>query len=311
MQYPQIRYIPEARDPSITLETSEVVMKVIDNTGLLVPEAESTAFIPRNHRITPYSHHLGYHGIRTFYRRDEKRNLVVPYVSWLNLQGLSLAGLEPDPIDARARRGVGRGWPFRMEQRGAGAAVVLDPMPSLQMGYSLDMQPAEPDGLDFSIRFQMGRRPESGTPRLSASWPCYMNAYDDVRLFYPKGEEDSWEWQSVGEKRDTIIGETVDFQWSQEAFHAENVALPLAYGVIGSRVWMMMFSDPSVTIFVGNAGGHLSGSAIENPAWDFGWVLEDYPVDESVGFDGRIIYADFEGPDQVIARYREWIESRA
>lgn len=307
MQYPEIRYIPESEDPSVTLEARDTVLKVIDNTGLLAPDAESTAFIPRTHRLTPYSHHLGYHGIRTFYDRTEKRNIVAPYVSWLNLQGVSLSGIEPDPIDERARRGVGRGWPFRMEQRQDGAAVLLDPMPGLQMAYSLWMRPAEPDGVDFSIRFRMGKRPDSGRPQLNASWPCYMNAYDDIRLFYPQGSgPDNWTWASTGQKRDMVIGETVDFLWSQEAFHAEELALPLAYGLIGDHVWIMMFNDPSVRIWVGNAGGHFCGSAVQNPAWDFGWSIEDYPLDEPVGFDGRIVYTRFENCDQVIDRYREW-----
>lgn len=310
MRYDEIKYIPESDDPSITLETEELLVKVIDNTGLLVPEAESTAFIPRTHHLTPYSHHLGYHGIRTLYNKAEKRNLVAPYVSWLNLQGAALAGIEPDPIDERARRGVGRGWPFRMERRGRGAALKLDPMPSMQMGYTLDLQPAEPDGIDLSIRFEMGRHPDAGTARLEVSWPCYMNAYDDVRLFYPRGQsQDDWQWASVGEKRDMIIGETVDFQWSQEGFHAEDLALPLAYGLIGDHAWILMFDDPSVRIWVGNAGGHFCGSAVQNPAWDFGWTLEDYPLNQPVGFNGRIVYTPFESPDQILARYREWAGS--
>lgn len=70
MQYDEIRYLPEEQDPSMT-----------------------------------FSHHLGYHGIRCLYHKQEKRNLVVPLVSWLNLQSVVLAGMENDPVDERAWAG--------------------------------------------------------------------------------------------------------------------------------------------------------------------------------------------------------------
>ena len=36
MQYEDIKYIPESEDPSLSIETDELVAKVIDNTGLLL-----------------------------------------------------------------------------------------------------------------------------------------------------------------------------------------------------------------------------------------------------------------------------------
>jgi len=307
VQYEEIRYIPEAEDPSLTIETEELVAKVIDNTGLLVPAVESVPYIGRTHHLTQFSHHLGYHGIRTLYSKRERRNLVVPFVSWLNLQGVGLEGIETDVIDERSRSGVGRGWPVRMEERGEGALLTIDPLPSMQMKYTLELQPAEPDGIGFAVRFEFGRRPETGPARCRASWPCYMNAFDDVRLFCPQGDSaGEWEWASVGEAPDWILGETVDFQWGQSAFYAERLAKPLAYGRIGTHAWIIMFSDPKVSVWVGNAGGHLSASTVQNPAWDFGWEMEDYPLHQSVGFDGRIVYTPFESPEQIVERYLEW-----
>jgi len=55
-----------------------------------------------------------------------------------------------------------------------------------------------------------------------------------------------------------------------------------------------------------NAGGHTSTSAIQNPAWDFEWIIEDYPLDKPVGFDGRLIYSAFQDEDQIMLRYQEW-----
>ena len=34
MQYEQLRYVREEQDPSLTIETERLVVKVIDNTGL-------------------------------------------------------------------------------------------------------------------------------------------------------------------------------------------------------------------------------------------------------------------------------------
>ena len=42
-------------------------------------------------------------------------------------------------------------------------------------------------------------------------------------------------------------------------------------------------------LFVVNAGGHFPISAIQNPAWDFEWTIDDYPLDTPVGFNGRLI----------------------
>ena len=70
-----------------------------------------------------------------------------------------------------------------------------------------------------------------------------------------------------------------------------------------------MFDDPTVKFFVVNAGGHTSTSPVQNPAWDFEWTLEDYPLDTPVGFKGRLIYTKFEGPEQILERYRGWLRS--
>lgn len=311
MQYPQLKYIPESEDPSLTIETRDLVIKVIDNTGLLAPPVESPAYFNRTHRFTPFTHHLGYHGIRTIYHKREKRNLVVPFVSWLNLQTAELAGIETDAVDERACFGRGRGWPLTMERAGQGVRLRLDPLPTMQMKYTLEFQPAEPDGVDFSIRFELGRGPDSGNSRLRATWPCYMNAYDDVRFFYPQVTTPSnWQWTSMGEKPDIVLGETVDYQHTQKGFFAEGQAFPLGYGRIGDYALSLMFSDSNVRFFVVNAGGHLFFSPVQNPAWDFEWVAENYPLGQPIGFDGRLIYARFEGQDAILRRYEQWVKER-
>ena len=76
MQYEELRYIPDEEDPSLTLETERLVMKVIDNTGLLAPETSSTPHFKSTHHIAPMTHHLGYHGLRAVWDKEEKRNLV-------------------------------------------------------------------------------------------------------------------------------------------------------------------------------------------------------------------------------------------
>lgn len=311
MQYPQLKYVPERQDPSLTIETAELVAKVIDNTGLLGPAPEAASYFQPSGVFTPFTHHLGYHGIRTLYHKAEKRNLVVPMVSWLNLQTARLEGLPADPIDERAAFGMGRGWPVRMEKDGGGALLHLDPLPSMQMRYSLRLQPAEPDGIDFSVRFELTRRPDSGPTALKASWPCYVSGYDDVRLFYPKGDEASWRWAALGQPPNIVLGEPVNYKHRQEAFHADRQALPLAYGRIGQRCLILMFSDPGVRLYVVNAGGHLFCSPVQNPAWDFAWTAEGYPLDQPIGFDGRLVYTRFEGPDAVLERYRAWVGARS
>jgi hypothetical protein len=311
MQYDLLKYVPEEHDPSLTIETRDLVAKVIDNTGLLAPRAQATTYFKPTMRFTEFTHHLGYHGIRTLYHKAERRNLVLPFGSWLNLQSVRLAGTENDPVDERAWAGIARGWPVRLEGAAAGARITLDPLPQTQMEYRLELQPAEPDGLGFSVRFVFHRRAEGVPARFEGSWPCYVSAYDDARLFYPQGTPTDWEWTSLGRNINIVLGETVNYQHEQSTFDAVDQALPLAYGLIGEYALIMMFSDPRIHLFLVNGGGHLFCSSVQNPAWDFSWTIDDYPLEESVGFDGRIVYTRFHGADAVVSRYHEWLASRA
>jgi len=314
MQYDQIQYVPEAQDPSITIETRNLVAKVIDNSGLsLEADNDIKSHFGRygTNSFVPFSHHLGYHGLRTVYDKQEKRNLVVPLASWFNLQSVRLDGIENDPVDERAWAGVGRGWPMRVEQKGAGAAVHLDPLPRTQFAYSIEFQPAEPNGIDFSIQFVFHRKPDTGPACCQATWPCYMNAYDDVRFFYPKGDAPgNWQWASLGEKPNMLIGEPVGYVHEQTKYHVEQQAFALGYGRIGSHALTLMFDDPLVEFYVVNAGGHTTLSPVQNPAWDFRWRIEDYPLNEPVGFRGRLVYDTFENEEKIFETYQQWVSSR-
>ncbi len=311
MRYGEIRYVPQDRDPSITITTEDLVAKVIDNTGLLVKENPAVQSILGRYGINgplPISHHLGYHGIRAFYHKGERRNLVVPLVSWLNLQNVHLEGVENDPIDERSWAGVGRGWPINLNQEGSVTSLTIDPMPRTQFRYSLELQPSEPDGVDFSVRFFFQSRPEGSTGHLKATWPCYVNVYEDLRLHYPKGPSpDEWEWTTLGARPDAVIGEPVGYRHQQEVFHADSQALPVAFGRIGKRALAIMFNDPTVRFFVVNAGGLTPVSTVQSPAWDFSWDIEDFPRGEVVGFSGSIIYADFQSEGNIEDRFYEWL----
>ncbi len=312
MQYDQIKYVPEDQDPSLTIETEKLIARIIDNTGLLnEPDDNCRSYFGKygTNSFVPFSHHLGYHGIRTLYDRIERRNLVVPLVSWFNLQGVNFRGIENDPVDERSWAGVARGWPIRMEPKGEGVLLAIDPMPETQFAYTIEFQPAMPDGIDISVRFIFHRKPDTEPARFHASWPCYMNACDDVRFLYPKGKSlSNFQWASLGEKPDIIIGEPVGYRHQQTLYLAEEQAVPVGYGRIGKRTLALMFNDPRVTFFVVNAGGHYPISAVQNPAWDLSWTVDDYPLNEPVGFDARLIYTYFKDPQTILERYREWIE---
>jgi hypothetical protein len=311
MRYPEIRYLPQDRDPSITITTEELVAKVIDNTGLLVEKTPGVRSIFGRYGVNgplPISHHLGYHGIRAFYHKEEMRNLVVPLASWLNLQSVHLEGVENDPVDERSWAGVGRGWPMKLNPEGSGATLTIDPMPMTQFRYALELQPSEPDGIDFSVRFLLSPRPEGSTRHLKATWPCYVNAYDDLQLRYPKGPSpNEWEWATLGRTPDTVIGEPVGYRHRQEVFHADQQALPVAFGRIGKRILAIMFDDPGVRFFMVNAGGLTPTSTVQSPAWDFSWEREDYPFGREIGFSGRIIYTAFRSEDEIEDRYHDWL----
>ncbi len=314
MKYAEIKEVAEEDDPSVTLETRDLVAKVIDNTGLVLPpnpESQDWAARYGLHKPLPFSRRVGNHGIRTFYHKQERRNVVAPLACWLNFQNVSLQGIENDAVDDRVWAGTPRGWPLRIEARAGGARLVLDPLPQTQFSYVLDVAPAEPDALDFTIELTFHRLPERGRPIFRGAWSCYMNSLDDVRLFYPKGTVQRWEWGAVGEKADFIPGETVGYSHQQAVYFAEQQALPLGYMQVGPYAVALMFDNSAVRLFVVNAGGHLFFNPLHNPAFDFEWVIEDYPVEEPVRLAGRIVYAKFQDANEVLERYSAWNRSMA
>lgn len=311
MRYPELRYVPEPEDPSIELETRDLVIKIIDNTGLqcdFVAPHEG-AYIGRKHQMVPISHHLGYHGVRTFYNKQERRNIVAPFVSWLNLQGFSLTdangeAIPLDPVDEQARRGIGRGWPVELTTEGEEVVLRIGPMPESGLAYTMAIRPHEPDGIDYRVEFLL-TKDLGGPVRLSASWPCYMSTFHEVELHYPQGADGTpWTWATMGEHKGWILGETVGFDWSQEGYDPEDLAAPMAYGRIGSRALLLAFDDDEVVPFVANGGGHFQFSTVENPAWDFRRTWRNMVPEHPVGFRGRIAYFDFQSADEIATRYR-------
>lgn len=298
-QYPEIAWVDEGRDPSITIETETLIARVIDNTGLLVPPG---TLWPE----PEYSHHLGYHGIRSFWHKREKRNIVAPFVSWLNLQNLEVEGIELDPVDSRSRHGVGRGWPIRMSGDSEKVILQISRMRTSGVEYRLELTPSGRDSLDFSVQFTLHKknREKAG---FSASWPCYMSTYDEVELHSPTGSPDSFTWSSFGAKEDFVVGETVGYVHSQQTFsQPQPIACPLVYGRIGKHVLAIMASRPEVVFFLVNAGGHRPYYPVQNPAWDFSFRLDDYEIQKPFGFEGRIIYKSWENPDEILKRYLDW-----
>lgn len=299
-RYDAIRWIEERDDPSLTLDTGHLVVRVIDNTGLRSTPGKH----PLEHAFT---HHLGYHGIRALWRKDERRNVVMPFVSWLNLQNLLVEGLELDPVDDRALFGVGRGWPVTMARQGESVELTIPAMPLSGVEYALRIGPQNQDFVDFEVRFILHKKNRSRAA-FRASWPCYMSTYDEVALYVPTANAESPDWRRIGETEPVIIGDPVNYSYSQRTFEAPPAAIPLAYGRIGSRVLAIMVSRPEVTFFLVNAGGHLSFLPVQNPAWDLSFKLPDYEPGRPFGFHGRIIYKAWEGPEDILTRYRQFKE---
>ena len=298
-QYDSLRWVDEREDPSLTIETEELVAKIIDNTGLR-PR-------PGSHWMEPnYTHHFGYHGIRALWQKDERRNIVAPFYSWLTLQMLRVEGLERDPIDSRAMSGVGRGWPMRMEKQGAGVLLKIPRMPVSGIEYDFHVRPSGPDSLDFEVRFTLHKKTREPAKFL-ASWPCYMSTFDEVQLHVPAGDPDRPTWRAFGDREPFVIGETVNYVHSQRGFSPPApLAFPAVFGRIGSRVLALMVSRPEVRFYLINAGGHRSYYPVQNPAWDFALELPDYEVGRPFGFKGRLLYKGWDGAGEIAVRYRQW-----
>jgi hypothetical protein len=303
-QYEGLRWVEESNDPSVSLETGELAIRIIDNTGLR-PRPDSSWM------EQGYSHYLGYHGIRALWNKEERRNIVAPFFSWLNLQNLQIEGLTLDPVDPRARFGIGRGWPVQMNKESDGVLLRIPRMPLSGVEYALRLSTSGPDSLDFAVSFVLHEKKQDPAS-FFASWPCYMSTYEEVQLYSPSGSPEAPAWESFGEPESFVVGETVGYVHSQRTFSPPRPALfPAVYGRIGSRVLAIMASRPEVKFFLVNAGGHRSYLPVQNPAWDLSFSLPDYPAGQAFGFTGRIIYKPWGGADEITARYRQWKERAA
>jgi hypothetical protein len=202
-EYEELRWVDEREDPSLTIETSELVAKVIDNTGL--------RRVHGRHPLDPeFSHYFGYHGIRALWRKDELRNIVTPFVSWLSLQRVKIEGVELDPIDSRALFGVGRGWPVHISASKGGVLLAVRKMPVSGVEYAIRLAGSGPDSIDFEVTFVVHKKvlPKAA---FHASWPCYTSAWDQVRLYAPYGEPDHPTWEPFGEKESFVVGDMVNY----------------------------------------------------------------------------------------------------
>jgi hypothetical protein len=307
-QYDTLRWVSETEDPSVTLETKEIVAKIIDNTGLHVADRPGN---PKFGEPEPgFSHYLGYHAIRALWRKDERRNIVAPFASWLNLQSLQVEGLELDPVDSRSRYGVGRGWPMHMEREGQGVSLKTPIMPVSGVAYTFKVKPAGADGLDFEMSFTLHKKNKKKAA-FYAEWACYMSTYDEVQLYSPSGNAASPAWEGFGEKEPFIVGEAVNYVHSQRQFRpAKPPAFPAVYGRIGPRVLALMASRPEVNFFVMSAGGHRAYYPVQNPAWDLEFKLPDYEPDKPFGFRGRLIYKNSASAEEILARYKKWAAAK-
>ncbi|MEW5978983.1 MAG: hypothetical protein AB1898_24580 [Acidobacteriota bacterium] len=299
VQYDSIQWLDERQDPSVTLETEGLVAKIIDNTGLKTREGDPWM-------KQEYSHYLGYHGIRALWHKEERRNIVAPFFSWLNLQSLRVEGLELDPVDFRSRFGVGRGWPIRLFREGTKTTLHLPRMPLSGVEYRLTLWPSAPDAIDFEVEFRLHRKVRDRAA-FGASWPCYMSTYDEVALYAPTGEPHRPVWREFGERESFVVGEAVGYVHRQRTFRPDwPVAFPAVYGRIGGFVLAMMVNRPEVSFFVVNAGGHRSFLPVQNPAWDFSFQLPDYNRGEAFGYRGRLLYRPWTHHVEITERYFEW-----
>jgi hypothetical protein len=193
-----------------------------------------------------------------------------------------------------------------MAQEGLNAVLRIPRMPVSGIEYELRVSPAEADSLDFEIKFILHRKTRSKA-QFHASWPCYMSTFDEVELHAPTGAVERPGWQTFGEKELFVAGDAVNYVHRQRRFDPEHsVAFPAVYGRIGPRVLMIMLDRPEGRFFLVNAGGHVPYLPIQNPAWDFSLTLPDYEPEEPIRLQGRLVYKEWAGPEEVIERYHRW-----
>ncbi len=266
-------------------------------------------------------HRAGYNGVWSLTSTHAPENCFSPAVAGLNLEHLM------DDLFMTDEGGEifePRAHPMQLK-RTADNAVRLSQEPSPLTGVSSEtvITVREPFFIDFEFRATLTRPPRSGRS-FGFFWASYMRSPETPALQFldPEGIWCCLSPDGHGDDSgNTVCYATVEPRWGNpelayrsgsltQSFSQRRFGLPLMFGRPGKgdMLFAQMFDqrEPVRLCMSPTGGGREEGARVNNPAWDFQYIVDDAAEGTTCHLRSRVIYKPFVDRDEVERLYAEW-----
>jgi len=148
-------------------------------------------------------------------------------------------------------------------------------------------------------------------------WASYIHAPEDKKIYFQgnKKSSNAVNWVSAYSNEHGVKSTHLSKQDPKSIYFAPNFNATLAahfseykyerpfyYGRFHNMVLAFMFNPGEGIRFSQSP----TGGGEKNPAWDFQFIVPDFEVGKEYSFQSRVMYKEFEGPDEVLAEFNLW-----
>ncbi|MBT4610304.1 MAG: hypothetical protein HOC05_09710 [Gemmatimonadetes bacterium] len=181
----------------------------------------------------------------------------------------------------------------------------------------------EPHFIDIDFHATLTRPPRSGN-RFGFFWASYINAPDSPALQFldPGGIWCCLSPDGHGnDSGNTVCHDGVAPAWGDpeqqyndgslaHSFSKRHFGLPLMFGRPGDgqMMFLQMFDQqqPVRLCMSPTGGGREEGARVNNPAWDFQYIIDDAVAGAELHLRSRVIYKQFVDANEAETLYEQW-----
>lgn len=280
---PHIRKL-ETRQLLLYLVNNEVINYIFDNSSIPI-------------------HRSGYNGAISLMHKQQNKNVFLSYFSGMNYE-LSVLGWDKEEDHEWEPRGL----PMTIKKEKDGS-VVLHQKESEPRGIEtiIKFSPVEPHCIDQIITFVFHKK-VGKISTFSSLFASYINRPQNINLYlYGHTDNDkNSRWLEITKSSYEASDYTVynipddvvtvsDHLTNHEKQQPSQIKKvywdrPYYYGFYENYVFIMMFRDPKTVEFAYSPSGT---ARIGEPAWDYGFVLNNYEINKPYHFEARLCYKRF------------------
>ncbi len=256
-------------------------------------------------------HRAKYNGIAELYHSAQDSSIFVPFYAGFNLEhifgGDSLTELfEPrnHPMEL-----------YRISNTEVQLYQSATPLSGVESLTTFKLVP--PHYIDVTYQFVIHDSQFFKHKYAGFFWASYIHAPADKKIYFQGNKKDSkaTNWVSAYSNEHGVNSTHKSQQDTESIYFAPNFNATLAshfseykyhepfyYGRFHNMVLAFMFNPGEGIRFSQSP----TGGGDVNPAWDFQFIEPDFEVGKEYSFQARVLYKEFEGPDEVLAEYEIW-----